>query len=170
MLQDMTLASPENDGDEETIADEKSDGECSTSESDASECDGEVIDSVVSHEYVPYTGIATILLVICSSLAPTVGSVWDFTQSDNNKVIDICLCCAAPSTRCIRAMVISSETLTLGSLYVVTCNGLTIGREVTGANVLCIPDELASRVNKLICFPSVETFSLLELKFTYVYK
>lgn len=63
----MTLASPEDDGDEETIADEKSDGECSTSESDASECDGEIIDSVVSHEYVPYTGIITILLVICSS-------------------------------------------------------------------------------------------------------
>ena len=45
---------------------------------------------------------------------------------------------------CIRAIVVASDSLKLGSLYLITCKGATIGRD-KNKHLLCIPETEASK-------------------------
>ena len=47
----------------------------------------------------------------------------------------------------IRAMVISSDTLQVGSLHLITYTGTTVGREKNLGHGLIIPDDQVSKVS-----------------------
>jgi len=50
-------------------------------------------------------------------------------------------------TPCIRAMVIESSCIAESSLYIITCTGGTIGREVHLGHAILIPDAAVSKVS-----------------------
>lgn len=49
-------------------------------------------------------------------------------------------------TPCVRAMVIQSDSLPVGSLFIITCTGGTIGRDTDLGHSIVIPDPLVSKV------------------------
>ncbi|XP_066929815.1 angiogenic factor with G patch and FHA domains 1-like [Clytia hemisphaerica] len=65
---------------------------------------------------------------------------------------------------CIRAMIVKSESVDVGSLYIVTCQGGSIGKDPS--NTICLADdELASRSHAKILYENEsKTFFIQDLK------
>lgn len=64
---------------------------------------------------------------------------------------------------CIRAMIVKSDSLDIGTLFIVTCQGGTIGRDAS--NSICISNELISRFHASIVYEfESKTFFLQDLK------
>ena len=64
---------------------------------------------------------------------------------------------------CIRAMIVKSDSLDIGTLFIVTCQGGKIGRD--SSNSICISNELVSRFHASIVYEyESKTFFLQDLK------
>jgi len=63
--------------------------------------------------------------------------------------LDVCLLEMQNCTPCIRAMVMQSDCLAVGSLFIITCTGGTIGRDTDLGHSIVIPDPLISKVDAL---------------------
>ena len=64
---------------------------------------------------------------------------------------------------CIRAMIVKSDSLDIGTLFIITCQGGKIGRDPT--NSVCISNELISRFHASIIYEyDSKTFFIQDLK------
>lgn len=69
-----------------------------------------------------------------------------FQQNSECNASFSCLEIADDNPPCIRVIVQSSEQLKCGSLYIITCAGGTIGREVSKGHAIEIQDANVSKV------------------------
>ena len=64
---------------------------------------------------------------------------------------------------CIRAMIVKSDSVDVGTLHIITCQGGSIGRDPS--NNICLPEELVSRYHaKIIYEKETTTFFIKDLK------